>query len=92
MAALIALTPEYVLAERRTRKHAAQYASGTKIVVLEPDVASESATADEVNKTLRAVARLLPDRRSRSKHKLFAGLRAERARMLSLTPEGIGSE
>ena len=40
-------------------KHAAQYAAGTNVVVIEPDVAVEFPTAEEVNETLRAVAQLL---------------------------------
>jgi hypothetical protein len=47
-------------------KHAASYASGTNVVVLAPDVASHFRTADEVNETLRAVARLIERRRSRT--------------------------
>src|SRR6266851_7562225 len=48
-------------------KHAERYASGTNVVVLEPDVASEFPTADEVNETLRAVARLIERRKKRNK-------------------------
>lgn len=44
-------------------KHAAQYAAGTNVVVIEPDVAAEFPTAEEVNETLRAVAQLLQRRR-----------------------------
>ncbi len=46
-------------------KYAASYASGTNVVVLEPDVASKFPTAEEVNETLRAVAKLLERRTSR---------------------------
>ena len=46
-------------------KHAAQYAAGTNVVVIEPDVAAEFPTAEEVNETLRAVAQLF-QRRKRS--------------------------
>ena len=52
-------------------KHAARYASGTNVVVLEPDVADAFPTAADVNKTLRAVSRLLDLRdtaRGRSSH------------------------
>ena len=44
-------------------KHAIQYAAGTNVVVIEPDVAAEFKTAEEVNETLRAVAQLLQRRR-----------------------------
>jgi hypothetical protein len=44
-------------------KHAMQYAAGTNVVVIEPDVAAEFKTAEEVNETLRAVAQLLQRRR-----------------------------
>jgi hypothetical protein len=47
-------------------KHAAQYASGTNVVLLEPDVADAFPTAADVNKTLRAVSRLL-DLRDRAR-------------------------
>ncbi len=50
-------------------KHAAQYAAGTNVVVIEPDVATEFPTAEEVNETLRAVARLLQRHRKTMKKK-----------------------
>jgi len=37
-------------------KHAAQYAAGTNVVAIEPDVAAEFPIAEEINDTLRAVA------------------------------------
>ena len=37
-------------------KYAAQYAEGTNVVVLAPDVAARFPTADAVNRALRAVA------------------------------------
>jgi hypothetical protein len=40
-------------------KHAEQYAAGTNVVVIDPDVAAEFPTTEEVNETLRAVAQLL---------------------------------
>jgi hypothetical protein len=50
-------------------KHAAQYAAGTNVVVIEPDVAAEFPTAKEVNETLRAVALLLHQRRKSLRQK-----------------------
>lgn len=60
--------PEYDFSKGVRGKHAARYPSGTNVVVLAPDVASQFRTADEVNETLRAVARLMQRRRDRSKH------------------------
>jgi hypothetical protein len=39
-------------------KHAAKYAEGTNVVVLDPDVAQEFRTTEQVNETLRAVSDL----------------------------------
>ena len=50
-------------------KHAAQYAAGTNVVVIEPDVAAEFPTAKDVNDTLRTVAKLLQRRRNPIKRK-----------------------
>jgi hypothetical protein len=63
------MRPEYDFSQGVRGKHAAQYASGTNVVILEPDVASEFPTADDVNQTLRAVSKLLAYRRSRSTKK-----------------------
>lgn len=59
--------PEYDFSKGVRGKHAARYASGTNVVVLAPDVASQFRTAEEVNETLRAVTKLLERRRIRSK-------------------------
>jgi hypothetical protein len=61
--------PEYDFSKGVRGKHAAQYASGTNVVILEPDVASEFPTADDVNQTLRAVSKLLAYRSRRSTKK-----------------------
>jgi len=37
-------------------KYAARYAAGTNVVVLDPDVAREFRTSEEVNKALRELA------------------------------------
>lgn len=58
---------EYDFSKGTRGKHAARYASGTNVVVLAPDVASQFHTADDVNETLRAVARLI-ERRNNPKH------------------------
>ena len=62
-----AMRPEYDFSKGVRGKHAARYASGTNVVVLEPDVASEFATAGEVNETLRAVSQLLQRRKGRKR-------------------------
>ena len=62
------MRPEYDFSKGVRGKHAARYASGTNVVVLAPDVASQFRTADDVNETLRAVARLMQRRRGRGKH------------------------
>jgi hypothetical protein len=54
---------EYDFSKGVRGKHAAQYAAGSNVVVIEPDVAAEFPTAEEVNETLRAVAQLLQQRR-----------------------------
>jgi hypothetical protein len=60
---------EYDFSRGIRGKHAAQYAAGTNVVVIEPDIAAEFPTADEVNETLRAVAQLLQRRRKTIKRK-----------------------
>jgi hypothetical protein len=61
------MRPEYDFSDGIRGKHAARYASGSNVVVLAPDVAREFPTADEVNKTLRAVAKLVGSRKHRTK-------------------------
>jgi hypothetical protein len=58
-----AMRAEYDFSKGVRGKHAAQYAAGTNVVVIDPDVAAEFPTAEEVNETLRAVAQLLQRRR-----------------------------
>ena len=61
------MRPEYDFSKGVRGKHAARYASGTNVVVLAPDVARQFQTADDVNETLRAVAKLIEQRKDRSK-------------------------
>ena len=61
------LRAEYDFSKGVRGKHAAKYAEGTNVVVLEPDVAREFKTAEEVNETLRAVSIMLRKRRKRGK-------------------------
>jgi hypothetical protein len=64
-----AMRAEYDFSKGVRGKHAAQYAAGTNVVVIEPDVAAEFPTAEEVNETLRAVAQLLQRRRKSTRSK-----------------------
>jgi hypothetical protein len=58
---------EYDFSNGVRGKHAARYAAGTNVVVLAPDVASQFPTADDVNETLRAVAKLIDVQKRRRK-------------------------
>jgi hypothetical protein len=64
-----AMRAEYDFGRGIRGKHAAQYGAGTNVVVIEPDVAAEFPTAEEVNETLRAVAELLQRRRKTAKRR-----------------------
>ena len=59
------LRPEYDFSKGVRGKHAAKYTEGTNVVVLEPDVAREFPTTEQVNETLRAVSKLLQQHRKR---------------------------
>lgn len=61
------LRPEYDFSQGLRGKHAARYAAGTNVVVLEPDVASAFPTAREVNEALRALAQIIRRRASSRK-------------------------
>ncbi len=63
------MRPEYDFSKGVRGKHAVRYAAGTNVVVLEPDVAAEFRTAEDVNETLRAVAAILRRRKERSNRK-----------------------
>ncbi len=58
------LRPEYDFSHGTRGRHAARYAAGTNVVVLEPDVAETFPTAAEVNDALRALARVVSRRAS----------------------------
>ena len=60
------MRPEYDFSKGVRGKHSARYASGSNVVVLAPDVARQFPTAEDVNETLRAVAKI-SERRSRKK-------------------------
>ncbi len=61
------MRPEYDFSKGVRGKHAARYAAGSNVVVLEPDVAAEFRTAQEVNNTLRAVTEMLRQRKKRNR-------------------------
>ena len=60
------MRPEYDFSKGVRGKHAAKYAEGTNVVVLEPDVAQEFRTTEQVNETLRAVSKMLQQYRKRA--------------------------
>lgn len=60
---------EYHFSKGVRGKHAAKYAEGSNVVVLEPDVAREFRTTEQVNETLRAVSKLLQQHRKRAGRK-----------------------
>ena len=63
------MRPEYDFSKGVRGKHAAKYAEGTNVVVLEPDVAREFRTTEQVNETLRAVSKMLQQHRKRTSSK-----------------------
>ena len=63
------MRPEYDFGNGVRGKHAAEYAEGTNVVILEPDVAREFRTAEQVNETLRVVSKLLQQHRKLSSRK-----------------------
>ena len=64
------MRPKYDFSKGVRGKHASRYAAGTNVVVLEPDVAVEFRTAEDVNDTLRAVAGILRRRKRRTNRKM----------------------
>jgi hypothetical protein len=63
------MRPEYDFSKGVRGKHATRYAEGTNVVVLEPDVARDFRTTEQVNETLRAVSKLLQQQRKRAGRK-----------------------
>lgn len=49
----LAMRPEYDFSKGVRGKYAGRFAKGSKVVVLEPDVAAQFHTSDEVNAALR---------------------------------------
>jgi hypothetical protein len=63
------MLPEYDFRKAERNKYASRYATGSSVVVLEPDVAAVFPTAGEANEALRALAAIIekhrPARQSR---------------------------
>jgi hypothetical protein len=53
------ILPEYDFSRARRNKYAARYASGSVVVVLEPDVAAAFPSSDQANDALRALAGII---------------------------------
>ena len=64
------MRPEYDFSKGVRGKHAARYAKGTNVVVLEADVAREFRTTEQVNETLRAVSKMLQQHAKRPRRKM----------------------
>ena len=60
------MRPEYEFRGGVRGKHAARYAKGTNIVVLDPDVAQVFPDSASVNETLRALLPIVGRRKRRS--------------------------
>lgn len=56
---------EYDFSNGVRGKHTAAYADGANIVLLAPDVAKEFPTVEDVNETLRAIAKIMQRRKGR---------------------------
>lgn len=57
------ILPEYDFRKAQRNKYASQYAAGSSVVVLEPDVAAAFPTAGEANDALRALAAIIQKHR-----------------------------
>jgi mRNA degradation ribonuclease J1/J2 len=57
------ILPEYDFSHARPNKYASQYAAGSMVVVLEPDVAAVFPSAGEANEALRALAGIIQKHR-----------------------------
>ena len=59
------ILPEYDFSRASRNKYASQYAAGSTVVVLEPDVAAAFPSSGEANEALRALAGIIQKHRSR---------------------------
>jgi hypothetical protein len=53
------ILPEYDFRHARPNKYASRYATGSAVVVLDPDVAAAFPSSDQANEALRALAGLI---------------------------------
>lgn len=58
---------EYDFSDGIRGKHAARYAQGSNVVVLDPDVAEVFPDSESVNKALRALAEIIQSRSERAR-------------------------
>ncbi len=56
------MLPEYDFSGAERGKYAKQYAEGTNIVLLDPDVAKVFPDSEAVNQALRAIAQIIQQR------------------------------
>jgi hypothetical protein len=59
------ILPEYDFSRARRNPYASRYASGSVVVVLDPDVAAAFPGSAEANEALRALAGIIQKHRSR---------------------------
>jgi hypothetical protein len=59
------ILPEYDFKRGSPNKFASRYATGSAVIVLEPDVAAVFPSAGEANEALRAIAGIIQKRRHR---------------------------
>ncbi len=59
------ILPEYDFSRAAPNKFASRYAAGSRVVVLEPDVAATFRSSEEANEALRALAGIIQKRRTR---------------------------
>jgi len=59
------ILPEYDFSRTRSNKYASRYKKGALVVTLDPEVARVFSTAENVNQTLRLLARIIQSGRHR---------------------------
>ena len=61
------ILPEYDFSTARPNKYASRYKKGALVVTVDPDVAKVFSTAEDINQTLRTLAKIIQtSRRPRS--------------------------
>jgi hypothetical protein len=58
------MRPEYDFSQAVRSKYAARFREGSKVVVLDPDVAQRFATGEAVNRALRAIVKIADETES----------------------------